>query len=99
MNKQELIDELYVKLSSGRFKYSKSELVAVIDPFIDILAEALSNGDKVRITNLGKFVVKVKKERRFYNLFTETTDYTQNKKVIVFTPCKNIQIKINMHDE
>lgn len=99
MDKQELINELQVKLSSRNIKCPKWELVAVIDPFIEVIVEALSDDKKVRMHNLGKFVVKTKKGRKFYNVLVKKIEYTPEKKVITFTPCKSLQIKINMHDK
>lgn len=96
MDKQEIITELHCKLSSGNFKYSKWELVAVIDPFIEILIEALRGGKEIHIKNLGKFSVKIRKERKFYNVWAKKIEYSQEKTVVVFTPSRNLQIKTNM---
>lgn len=86
LNKEELIDRLFHKLSASHTRYPKWELQGIIDPFIEVLNEALNEGNEVRIRNLGKFVFKVKKGRKFYNIQTRTMEVTSDTKYVTFIP-------------
>lgn len=92
LNKKELIDRLFHKLSASHTRYPKWELQNIIDPFIEVLNEALSEGDEVRIRNLGKFVIKIKKARKFYNVQTKTMDATSDSKYVTFIPSRFLDI-------
>lgn len=88
LNKEELIDRLFHKLVASNTRYPKWELKNIIDPFIEVLNEALSEGNEVRIRNFGKFAFKVKKGRKFYNVQTKTIDTTSDTKSITFIPSR-----------
>jgi integration host factor subunit beta len=53
MNKRELIDAL--KKETG---ITKNEAMAVVNLFFDEMSNAMANGDRVEIRNLGSFYVK-----------------------------------------
>lgn len=88
INQGELIDRLFHKLSASNTRYPKWELQSIIDPFIEVLNEALNEGNEVRIRNFGKFVFKVKKGRKFYNVQTRTMDVTSDTKYVTFIPSR-----------
>lgn len=85
MNKQEVIDKLYDKLNTKGRRYPKRELVSIIDPFLESIKEALEEGNEFRLANFGKFMVKAKNARKYYNIQTGKTDFTPEKKVVFFT--------------
>lgn len=86
LNKEDLIDRLYHKMAASKTRYPKWELLSIIDPFIEVLNETLNEGNEVRIRNLGKFVLKAKKGRKFYNIQTKTMDVTSDTKYVTFIP-------------
>ena len=90
MNKQEIIDKLFDKLRTGGCRYPKWELVSIIDPFLEVIKETLMEGDDVRLTNFGKFVVKVKKGRQYYNIQTRAMGITEDKRIIAFVQHKSL---------
>lgn len=90
MNKQEIIDKLFDKLRNGGCRYPKWELVSIIAPFIEVIKETLVNGDDVRLTNLGKFIVKTKKGRKYYNVQTGSMDITKDKRMITFVQHRSL---------
>lgn len=62
MNKQELIDALSVKLNM-----SKQESENVLHGFVDVITEALKNGQEVNISGFGSFVVSNRSARMGVN--------------------------------
>lgn len=88
LNKEELIDRLFHKLVASNTRYPKWELKNIIDPFIEVLNEALSEGNEIRIRNFGKFTIRAKKGRRFYNVQTGKMDTTSDTKSITFIPSR-----------
>ncbi len=88
LNKEELIDRLYQKMATSKTRYPKWELQSIVDPFIEVLNEALSEGNEVRLRNLGKFVFKVKKGRKFYNMQTRTMGATSDMRYVTFVPSR-----------
>lgn len=93
LNKEELIDRLFHKLVASNTRYPKWELKNIIDPFIEVLNEALSEGNEIRIRNFGKFTIRAKKGRRFYNVQTGKMDSTSESKFISFVESKRINTK------
>lgn len=89
LNKEELIDRLFHKMSASSTRYPKWELLKIIDPFIEVINEALSEGNEVRIRKLGKFVLKVKKGRNFYNIQSGCIEHTSDKIHITFVPSRS----------
>lgn len=90
MNKQEIIDKLFDKLKSNDCRYPKWELISIIDPFLEVIKETLMEGDDVRLTNFGKFVVKTKKGRKYYNIQTGSMDITKDKRMIAFVQHRSL---------
>lgn len=84
MNKQEIIDKLFDKLRNSGCRYPKWELVSIIDPFLEVIKEILVNEGDVRLTNFGKFVVKTKKGRKYYNIQTGSMEIAKDKRMITF---------------
>ena len=84
MNKQEIIDRLFDKLKSGGCRYPKWELISIIDPFLEVIKETLEEGKDIRLTNFGKFIVKGKKGRKYYNIQKGAMGVTEDKRMIVF---------------
>ena len=84
MSNSDIIDRLYHRLSSGNLRYPKWELATIVEPFLETLKEILEEGNDIRLKNFGKFVVKVKKGRKYYNIQTGTMDATKDKRMIVF---------------
>lgn len=90
MNNQEIIDRLYHKLSSGNLRYPKWELATIIEPFLETLKEVLEEGNDIRLKNFGKFVVKVKKGRKYYNIQTGVMGVTKDKRMITFVQHRSL---------
>ena len=62
MNKKELVN-----LIAEKTETTKKDAAAVVDAVIEVVTEALSKGEKVRITGFGTFEVRERAARTGYN--------------------------------
>lgn len=90
MNNQNIIDRLYQKLLISNHRYPKWEIASIVEPLIETIKEALEEGDEVRLKNFGKFIVKTKKERKYYNIQSGDLKITQDKKIITFVQHRSL---------
>ena len=66
MNKTE-----FIKALSSQANLSLKDASAAVDGFIEVVAEALKDGDKVAIAGLGTFELKEKTARKSINPLTK----------------------------
>lgn len=62
MNKKELVN-----LIAEKTETTKKDAAAVVDAVIEVVTEALSKGERVRITGFGTFEVRERAARTGYN--------------------------------
>lgn len=62
MTKIEIVTNVYEKLG-----FSKRECAEIVDKFFEVIKETLANGENVKISGFGNFIVKQKKARRGRN--------------------------------
>lgn len=92
MDKQRLINQLRGKLHENtRVLYSKSELNEIVVKIIEVIMENLNNGEKIHLSNLGTFEVKLTKSRRFYNIQSGLFEITKPRRYIDFTPSRKFR--------
>lgn len=59
MTKAEIIDAVYDKVSG----ISKKEAAEIVEAVFDTMKDVLAEGEKIKISGFGNFVVREKKER------------------------------------
>ena len=59
MTKAEIIDAVYEKVGG----FSKKESAEIVEAVFDTMKEVLADGEKIKISGFGNFVVRAKKER------------------------------------
>lgn len=89
MNKQQVINKLYKHLSQQEMSYQKWEIVEVVEPFLALISEELNNGNNINLSQFGKFSVRTRKSRAYYNINTRQMESSTARREIVFTPDKN----------
>lgn len=62
-----------------------------VDTMIRTMAEAIANGEVVRLRGLGTFELRERKPRRGYNFQTGTVGETCGFAVIFFQPCESLR--------
>lgn len=90
MNKNVLINMLSVE-----FNMTKTQAKAIMDRIIDAIADSLLQEQKVRLSGLGVFEVRVRKERTGRMPMTGEEITIPSRKVVGFRPSKTLKERIN----
>lgn len=90
MNKNVLINMLSVE-----FNMTKTQAKAIMDRIIDAIADSLSQEQRVRLSGLGVFEVRVRKERTGRMPMTGEEITIPSRKVVGFRPSKTLKERIN----
>ncbi|MFI3294130.1 MAG: HU family DNA-binding protein [Rikenellaceae bacterium] len=91
MNNREVIAELSTRLEG---LYIRSEVNEVVEALCELIAKTLNRGESINLTSIGKFVVKQSPPRKYYNVHTKQREYSPAKRMVIFTPSKNLLSKL-----
>ncbi len=86
MNKNEFVNEVYSKTG-----LTKKDCKLCLDAIIDIIKDALTQGDSVTLSNFGKFKVNEIKSKPMYNFRTKSTHMVEARKAPTFKPSDNLK--------
>jgi len=86
MTKAEIIARIYEKVG-----FSKKEATDVVEATFEVVKGCLENGEKVKISGFGNFVVNTKRPRKGRNPQTGEEMTIQPRKSVVFRPSKTFQ--------
>lgn len=89
MNKNELLEKM-----KERNRLSKSENQLAVDTFINIIYEALQNGEKVSLKGFGQFVTKERKSRNIRIPSSEKEVRVPAKEIPAFEPGEEFKNKV-----
>ena len=90
MTKADLVDLIYERVGS-----SKKEASAVVEAVFAIIRESLCEGDKVKISGFGTFIVNHKNARRGRNPQTGATIKIAARRVAKFSPGAELKKAVN----
>jgi len=79
MTKADLIESIYEKVG-----LSKEESSRIVELVLESLKDTLENGEKVKISGFGNFVVRTKRSRRGRNPQTGSEIQITARKVLTF---------------
>jgi len=79
MTKADIIESIYEKVG-----LSKEESSRIVELVLEILKDTLENGEKVKISGFGNFVVRAKRSRRGRNPQTGDEIQITARKVLTF---------------
>ncbi len=92
VTKADLVDRIW---AGGSFSGRKSELLHIVDSFLNELKEAVASGSVIELRGLGTFEVKCRKGRaRARNPKTGETVSVENHGVAVFRPGKELKARV-----
>jgi integration host factor subunit alpha len=91
MTKAEIIDCVYEKVGG----FSKKESAEVVEAVFDTMKETLADGDKVKISGFGNFVVREKKQRIGRNPQTGEPIPISARRVLTFKPSQVLKNILN----
>lgn len=91
MTKAEIIDQVYEKVGG----FSKKESAEVVEAVFDTMKGVLADGDKVKISGFGNFVVREKKQRVGRNPQTGEPIPISARRVLTFKPSQVLKQILN----
>ena len=77
--------------------FSKKISENIFDDILDQIVENLIKYKKLKISNFGTFVLKIKKSRPGYNFTTKQKEIISERSVVQFKPSKEFKNFINNH--
>ncbi len=91
MTKAEIIDCVYDKVGG----FSKKESAEIVEAVFDTMKDTLAEGDKVKISGFGNFVVREKKQRIGRNPQTGEPIPISARRVLTFKPSQVLKNILN----
>lgn len=91
MTKAEIIDCVYEKVGG----FSKKESAEVVEAVFETMKDVLAEGDKVKISGFGNFVVREKKQRIGRNPQTGEPIPISARRVLTFKPSQVLKNVLN----
>ena len=90
MTKAELIEAVYTKVG-----ISKKESADLVELVFDTMKNTLSNGEKIKISGFGNFVVREKRSRMGRNPQTGESMEISARRVLTFRPSQVLKNDLN----
>jgi integration host factor subunit alpha len=90
MTKAELIEAVYSKVG-----ISKKESADLVEMIFDTMKDTLSNGEKIKISGFGNFVVREKRSRMGRNPQTGESMEISARRVLTFRPSQVLKNDLN----
>ena len=94
MTKAEIIDSVYEKVGG----FSKKEAAEIVEAIFDAMKEVLANGQKIKISGFGNFVVREKNARKGRNPQTGEEIRLDARRVLTFKPSLVLKNALNGED-
>ena len=86
MNKAEFLTAVH-----GKTTLSKRECKLCLDAIIEVIKQALKNGDSVTLSNFGKFKIANVKAKQVYSFKTGQTEVVKERKIPAFKASDNLK--------
>ena len=93
MTKADIVEKVYQKIG-----FSKKEASELVELVFGSLKDVLQNGDKVKISGFGNFVVRGKNERVGRNPQTGEQIKISARRVLTFRPSQVLKAMLNGED-
>lgn len=90
MTKADIVEALYQKIG-----FSKKEAADLVELVFDTLKSTLSQGQKIKISGFGNFVVREKRSRIGRNPQTGETIEISARRVLTFRPSQVLRAEVN----
>lgn len=90
MTKADIVEALYEKVG-----FSKKEAADLVELVFDSLKNTLSQGQKIKISGFGNFVVREKRSRIGRNPQTGETIEISARRVLTFRPSQVLRAEVN----
>jgi integration host factor subunit alpha len=90
MTKADLVERVYENVG-----FSKKEAAEVVDDVFETIKSALTEGEKIKISGFGNFVVREKAARRGRNPQTNKAIVISARRVLTFKPSQVLKAALN----
>ncbi|HOO41766.1 MAG TPA: integration host factor subunit alpha [Syntrophales bacterium] len=90
MTKIDIIQNVYEKLG-----IPKKDSARIVESVFDLMKESLANGEKIKISGFGNFIVKEKKSRRGRNPQTGAEISISARRVLTFKSSQVLRRALN----
>ncbi len=90
MTKADIVEKIYQQLG-----FAKKESTDIVEELFTIMKESLRNGEKIKISGFGNFVVREKKARLGRNPQSGTDIKISPRRVLTFRPSQLLKQFIN----
>ena len=90
MTKAEIVEQIYERVG-----FSKKEAAELVEKVFEIIKETLAQGEKVKISGFGNFVVRQKNARKGRNPQTGQEILLEARKVLTFKPSLVLKTVLN----
>lgn len=90
MTKADIVEALYEKIG-----FSKKEAAELVELVFNSIKDTLANGEKIKISGFGNFVVREKRARIGRNPQTGETIEISARRVLTFRPSQVLRAEVN----
>ena len=90
MTKADIVEAIYEKIG-----FSKKESAEIVEMVFDAMKHTLEQGEKIKISGFGNFVVRAKKPRIGRNPQTGEEIEISARKVLTFRPSQVLKVALN----
>ncbi len=90
MTKADLIENVYLKT-----EFSKKEAADIIEEVFDLIKSTLQDGETIKVSGFGNFVVQNKATRRGRNPQTGEALEISSRKILTFKPSQSLKCAVN----
>ena len=90
MTKADLVERVYEQVG-----FSKKEAAEVVESVFETMKQSLEQGEKIKISGFGNFLVREKAARRGRNPQTSEALVIPSRRVLVFKPSQVLKAALN----
>ncbi len=90
MTKADIVETIYEKIG-----FSRKESAEIVDLVFDLIKETLENGQKIKISGFGNFIIREKRSRKGRNPQTGEEIQISARRVLTFKPSQVLRKALN----
>ena len=90
MTKADIVETIYEKVG-----FSRKESAEIVDLVFDLMKETLEQGNKIKISGFGNFVIREKRPRKGRNPQTGQEIQISARRVLTFKPSQVLRKSLN----
>jgi integration host factor subunit alpha len=93
MTKADIVERIYEKVG-----FSKKEATDVVESIFELLKGRLEQGEKVKVSGFGNFIINAKRPRKGRNPQTGEEIVISGRRVLSFKPSPVLKKALNSHE-